>query len=137
MNLLEQMEGYDSIGTGKHNAKIVDVEVSRDVRFGRHVADVYKPIYALDEWEVKDNGIFRYKKADGYLFDNRKNWGYAKFLRIMDIEESNDSSASFQPNEIIGKLVVIEIYEKTFTNEFSKRVKYPVGKLVKLLELPF
>mgnify|MGYP006410555315 FL=1 len=71
------------------------------------------------------------------MFDNRKNWGYAKFLRIMDIEESNDSSASFQPNEIIGKLVVIEIYEKTFTNEFSKRVKYPVGKLVKLLELPF
>ena len=97
------MRSYDSVKTGKQNAKIVDVEVATDIRFGRYLADVYKPVYHTDGGTIKDNGIFRYKKADGFLYDPKKNWGYARFLNAMDIKRDRGSNTpSFKPENIIG-----------------------------------
>ena len=35
------MKAYDSVHLGKHIAKIVDVEISNNVRFGKYIADVF------------------------------------------------------------------------------------------------
>ena len=132
------MRSYDSVKTGKQNAKIIDVEVATDIRFGRYLADVYKPVYNVDGGTVKDNGVFRYKKADGFLYDPKKNWGYARFLNVMGIKRDRGSDTpSFKPENIIGELVTIEVYEKVFTNAFSKVVKYPVARVVSILDIPF
>ena len=132
------MRSYDSVKTGKQNAKIVDVEVATDIRFGRYLADVYKPVYNFDGGTVKDNGVFRYKKADGFLYDPKKNWGYSRFLNVMGIKRDRGSDTpSFKPENIIGELVTIEVYEKVFTNAFSKVVKYPVARVVSILDIPF
>ena len=131
------MKAYDSVNLGKHVATIVDVKISNNVRFGRYIADVFKPVYRVRDNTVRDNGIFRYKQADGFLYDPKKNWGYAKFLTSVGVKKNNSMNEKFKFKNLIGKLVEIEVYEKIFNNTFSKRVTYPVARVVKYVEIPF
>jgi hypothetical protein len=131
------MWSYDSVHTGKHTAKIVNIEISNNVRFGRYIADVFKPVYKVGENTVRDNGVFRYKQVNGFLYDPKKNWGYAKFLSSMGVRKNNAVDERFKFENLIGELVEIEVYDKVFNNEFSKRVNYPVAKVLRILEIPF
>ena len=131
------MKAYDSVNLGKHTAKIVDVEISNNVRFGKYIADVFKPVYKVGENTVRDNGIFKYKHVQGFSHDPKKNWGYAKFLNVMGVKKSNTNGGDFKFENIIGELVEIEVYEKIFNNTFSKRVKYPVARVVRIVDVPF
>ena len=131
------MKAYDSVNLGKHTAKIVDVEFSNNVRFGKYIADVFKPVYKVGENTVRDNGIFKYKHVQGFSHDPKKNWGYAKFLNVMGVKKSNTNGGDLKFENIIGELVEIEVYEKIFNNTFSKRVKYPVARVVRIVEVPF
>ena len=80
-----------SIPKGRYTASIVSLELNKNIKFGRYIADVFKPEYLISvsehpEYEdvvVKDDGIFRYKEIDGCQYDHKKNWGFAKFLSIM------------------------------------------------------
>ena len=126
-----------SVNTGKYTAIIVDVEVSNNVRFGRYVADVYKPVYKVGDNTVRDNGIFMYKRVEGFLYDSKKNWGYARFLTTMGVKRKAGSNEGYKFTNLIGEIVEIEVYEKIFNNEFSKRVGYPVAKVLKSIGVPF
>ena len=130
-------QSYDSVPTGQHISTIIGIEISSNVRFGQYVADVFKPIYRVKENTVRDNGIFRYKQAKGFLYDPKNNWGYAKFLNVMGVKKNNAVDEKYKFENLVGKLVLIEVYDKVFTNEFSKRVKYPVARLLKKVEVPF
>ena len=131
------MKAYDSVNFGRHTAKIVDVEISNNVRFSKYIADVFKPIYKVGANTVKDNGIFKYKHVQGFSHDPKKNWGYAKFLNVMGVKNSSSTDDVSKFKNLIGELVEIEVYEKIFNNTFSKRVKYPVARVVKHVEIPF
>tara|TARA_Y100001951_G_C11243147_1_gene241767 strand:- start:50 stop:445 length:396 start_codon:yes stop_codon:yes gene_type:complete len=131
------MKAYDSVNLGRHTAKIVDVEISNNVRFGKYIADVFKPVYKVGGNTVKDNGIFKYKHVQGFSHDPKKNWGYAKFLNVMGVKNNNSIDDSSKFKNLIGELVEIEVYEKIFNNTFSKRVTYPVARVVKHVEIPF
>ena len=131
------MKAYDSVNLGKHVATIVDVEISNNVRFGKYIADVFKPVYKVGGNTVKDNGIFKYKHVQGFSHDPKKNWGYAKFLNVMGVKNGNSTDATYKFKNLIGELVEIEVYEKIFNNTFSKRVTYPVARVVKHVEIPF
>ena len=131
------MKAYDSVNLGRHTAKIVDVEISNNVRFGKYIADVFKPVYKVGENTVRDNGIFKYKHVQGFSHDPKKNWGYAKFLNVMGVKNGNSTDATSKFKNLIGELVEIEVYEKIFNNTFSKRVTYPVARVVKHVEIPF
>ena len=131
------MKAYDSVNLGRHTAKIVDVEISNNVRFGKYIADVFKPVYKVGTNTVKDNGIFKYKHVQGFSHDPKKNWGYAKFLNVMGVKNSSSTDDVSKFKNLIGELVEIEVYEKIFNNTFSKRVTYPVARVVKHVEIPF
>ena len=130
-------QSYDSVPTGKHISKIVGIEISTSVRFGRYVADVFKPIYQVNGGTVRDNGIFKYKQVEGFLYDPKKNWGYAKFLNVMGVKKNNAIDERYKFENLVGKLLQIEVYDKVFNNEFSKRVKYPVARVLNKVEIPF
>ena len=55
----------------------------------------------------------------------------------MGVKKSNTNGGDFKFENIIGELVEIEVYEKIFNNTFSKRVKYPVARVVRIVEVPF
>jgi len=131
------MRSDESVNTGKYTAKIVNVEISNNVRFGKYIADVFKPVYMVEKNTVRDNGIFRYKKVDGFLYDPKKNWGYAKFLTSVGVKKNNSVDERFKFENLIGKLVEIEVYDKIFNNEFSKRVRYPVARVLRVVDIPF
>ena len=131
------MKAYDSVNLGKHTAKIVDVEISNNVRFGKYIAYVFKPVYKVGENTVRDNGIFKYKHVQGFSHDPKKNWGYAKFLNVMGVKNSSSTDDVSKFKNLIGELVEIEVYEKIFNNTFSKRVTYTVARVVKHVEIPF
>ena len=137
MTLQVLMQSYDKVDTGKYIAKIVDIDVSENVRFGRYIADVYKPIYMVSGNPVKDNGVFMYKKVEGFLYNPQKNWGYAKFLNSVGVKKDNTIDELYKFKQLIGKLVEIEVYTKVFNNEFSKRVQYPVARVLRKVEVPF
>lgn len=120
------------INVGNHTARIVDVVINKNVRFGRYIADVIKPIYAVGDSKIKDNGIFHYKREQGFLYEPKKNWGYFKFLDIMKIKTIYPVDSI-----LIGKIVLLEVYQKNFTNQFDSYVKYPVGRAIKVIKAPF
>ena len=57
---------------GRYTAKVVNLEIVKDLSFNKHIADVFKPEYEIDSKEhpefametVLDNGVFRYKQKD-------------------------------------------------------------------------
>jgi len=128
-----QMIKNSEIQSGKYTARITNIEIAKSVRFGRYIADVFKPIYAVEDSIVRDNGIFKYKRQEGYLYDAKKNWGYYKFLKSMGI----NNMQHILDDKIIGKIVALEVYQKNFRNEFDSYVKYPVGRVIKVVNTPF
>lgn len=147
------MENYnDIIPTGRYKATIVDIECSSNVRFGNHISDVFKPVYSIDDdkflslkgKQVKDNGIFVYKKMSGYKFEPKRNWGYSKYLKLMELTKRRDNEtgmiAPLNKKDIIHNVVNIDVFEKSFTNDFNQFVKYNVARTVELIrkgDIPF
>ena len=143
------MAADDKLPTGEYIAKIVDVEISANVRFGNYIADVYKPVYSIirnDDTElngmvVRDNGIFRYKDVSGHQFDRKKNWGYARSLKLLKLyDTSSRTTEPITKESIIFSTVGITVFIRSFTNSFSSFVSYPVARLEKLIvkgDFPF
>ena len=142
----------DVIPTGRYKAKIVDVECNSNVRFGKLISDVYKPVYSIEDdkylslkgKQVKDNGIFVYKVQQGFQFEPKRNWGYSKYLKLMQLEKTrNNTTGMIEPlkrSDIIHNVVMIDVFDKTFTNDFSQYIKYNVARTVELItkgEVPF
>ena len=125
----------EKIRSGKYTARIVDVDIKLNVRFGKYIADVFKPLYQIKEYKVRDNGVFHYKRKPGFLYEAKKNWNYYKFLESMGM--SRQETLYPPMDKLVGKIVSLEVYEKSFTNEFNSYVKYPVGRVIKVVESPF
>ena len=121
------------------------MDISENVKFGRYVADVFKPEYEVDgkehpEYEscaIKDNGVFRYKKVDDYLYEHRKNWGFAKFLSIMQLRKDEGKGGQLpflHLSDIKNAIVLIDVSMKTFYNDLDSEVRYPVGRTIQLIK---
>jgi len=149
---MDMENSKDVIPTGRYKAKIVDVECNSNVRFGKLISDVYKPVYSIEDdkylslkgKQVKDNGIFVYKVQQGFQFEPKRNWGYSKYLKLMQLEKTrNNTTGMIEPlkrSDIIHNVVMIDVFDKTFTNDFSQYIKYNVARTVELItkgEVPF
>ena len=147
------MENYkDVIPTGRYKAKIVNLECNSNVRFGKFISDVFKPVYSIDDGkhislkgkQVKDNGIFVYKVQQGFQFEPKRNWGYSKYLKLMQLEKTRNNETgtieTLKRSDIIHNVVTIDVFEKYFTNDFSQHVKYNVARTIELIrkgDFPF
>ena len=60
-----------------------------------------------------------------------------KFLTSVGVKKNNSVDERFKFENLIGKLVEIEVYDKIFNNEFSKRVRYPVARVLRVVDIPF
>ena len=149
---MDMENSKDVIPTGRYKAKIVDVECNSNVRFGKLISDVYKPVYSIEDdkylslkgKQVKDNGIFVYKVQQGFQFEPKRNWGYSKYLKLMQLEKTrNNTTGMIEPlkrSDIIHNVVMIDVFDKTFTNDFSQYIKYNVARTVELItkgDFPF
>ena len=149
---MDMENSKDVIPTGRYKAKIVDVECNSNVRFGKLISDVYKPVYSIEDdkylslkgKQVKDNGIFVYKVQQGFQFEPKRNWGYSKYLKLMQLDKTrNKTTGMIEPlkrSDIIHNVVMIDVFDKTFTNDFSQYIKYNVARTVELItkgEVPF
>ena len=134
-----------SVPTGRYTAKVVGMEISENVKFGRYVADVFKPEYEVDgkehpEYEacvVKDDGVFRYKKVDDCQYEHRKNWGFAKFISIMQLRKDEGKGGQLpylHLGDIKGAKVLIDVSMKTFMNDLDSEIRYPVARAIQLIE---
>ena len=134
-----------SVPTGRYTARIIGMDISENVKFGRYVADVFKPEYEVDgkehpEYEscaIKDNGVFRYKKVDDHLYEHRKNWGFAKFLSIMQLRKDEGKGGQLpflHLSDIKNAIVLIDVSMKTFYNDLDSEVRYPVGRTIQLIK---
>ena len=135
---------------GRYTAKVVGLELIKDLSFKKHIADIFKPEYEIDSNKhpefaletVLDSGIFRYKQKDGYLYDPKKNWGFVKFMSIMGLYDKGEEGQLpfLYLNDINGSVVLIDVFIKKFKNEYEKDVRYPVARLVQIVdiaEVPF
>ena len=136
-----------SVPSGRYTARIVGMDISDNVRFGRYVADVFKPEYEVDgkehpEYEscvVKDNGVFRYKKVDDFLYEHRKNWGFAKFLSIMQLRKDDGQGGQLpylHLPDIKDARVLIDVSMKTFMNDLDSEIRYPIARTIQLIDPP-
>ena len=145
---------YDLIGNsdrgklpaGNYEAIIVDMRMVTDIKCGLFMADVFKPVYRVTagdhkNTEITDNGIFRYKQVDGYEYESTKNWGFAKFMQLLGMYSKKEGRVNLPyitKDDILQKRVRITVWDKTFINETSDRVSYPVARAVSLIsEVPF
>ena len=74
---------------------------------------------------------------DGYEYEHSKNWGYAKFISLMQIpkeEWEGDQLPFLFLNKIKNKRVLIDVTMKKFTNETGSDVSYPVARTIQLIE---
>ena len=140
-----------SVPKGRYTAVITDLSISENVRFGKHIADVFKPVYAIDKeshpqydgCSVIDNGIFRYKKVGDSLYDHSKNWGFAKFLSVMGLRKKDREGGQLPflyLNDIKGAVVLIDVFMKRFINDLDSEISYPVCRTIQLqkpAEVPF
>jgi len=123
--------------TGEYEASIETVEVTKDVKCGGFIADIFKPVYKVLSKEhgeviVKDNGVFRYKEKAGHQFKASRNWGYAKFCEILGLDKQRNGKIHlpFIDGDMIdGYTVIIAINYKHFVNEGGMRISYPVATL--------
>ena len=129
-----------------YEAIIVDLDTIKDVRCGEHIADIYKVHYKLQSSDyknfvVKDNGVFRYKEKDGFMYDPKRNWWYGKFYDILKLPRNANNKTEIpvlDKNTIEGYTVKVDLSYKTFVNETQLQVSYPVAKLVeRISEVPF
>lgn len=139
------------IPEGRYSSWITGLEVTKDVKCGKFIADIFKPEYNIDTIEhpeyknesVMDNGIFRYRQVDDYLYDPKKNWGYVKFMDIAGLYKGSKEGGQLpflSLGDIKGAGVLIDVSMKKFVNEYDKDVRYPVARAVqftKPAEAPF
>ena len=138
--------GKSKLPAGNYRAIIIDMTTVTDIKCGSFIADVFKPVYKVTsgdykDTEVTDNGIFRYKQVDGYNYKPNKNWGIAKFMQLMNMSKEKDGRIELpylNNKALINKKVKIMVWNKSFTNEKSDEVYYPVARVVELInEVPF
>lgn len=147
--------GFDlakkGVPEGRYTAHIVSLDIVKNMTFGNYIADIFKPEYMVDIDEhpkvdgeiVKDNGIFRYKESDSYLYDHKKNWGYAKFMSLMGLRKDKDKGGQLPflyQSDIKDAIVLIDVFSKQFTNENENIVSYSVARVVQLIKkspIPF
>lgn len=132
-----QPSEHPIINPGEYKATIVDLQTIKDVKFGGFIADIFKPTYLFDNGsQVFDNGVFRYRKSDGYNYDSKRNWGYAKFCSILKLGGKEGKSGLSLPSvaleEIEGYSVLIKVFDKKFKGQKGEDVSYPVARLIKL-----
>ena len=136
-----------SVPSGRYKAKIIGMSTSENVRFGRYVADVFKPEYEIDRIEhpeydtciVKDNGVFRYKKIDDCLYEHGKNWGFAKFLSIMQLRKDEGQGGQLPYLHLLDikdAIVLIDVSIKSFISDIESEVRYPIARTIQLLKQP-
>jgi|TARA_X000001388_G_scaffold76366_1_gene73527 hypothetical protein len=131
-----------SLPKGRYTATIINLEISKDVRFGSYIADVFKPEYLIDVTEhpayedviVKDDGIFRYKEVEGMKYEHKKNWGFAKFISMMKIGKRGNQLPFLSLSSIRKSRVLIDVFIKKFYNDLDSEVNYPVARAIQLLE---
>tara|TARA_R100001082_G_scaffold102811_1_gene73145 strand:- start:99 stop:575 length:477 start_codon:yes stop_codon:yes gene_type:complete len=134
-----------TVPAGRYVARVVGMNISENVKFGRYVADVFKPSYEIDAKEhpeyatcvVKDNGIFRYKKVDECLYEHKKNWGFAKFLSIMRLWNGGGKGGQLPYlylADIDKAKVLIDVFMKKFVSDIDDEVIYPVARTIQLVE---
>ena len=138
--------GKSKLPAGNYRAIIIDMTTVTDIKCGSFIADVFKPVYKVTsgdykDTEVTDNGIFRYKQVDGYNYKPNKNWGIAKFMQLTNMSKEKDGRIELpylNNKDLINKKVKIMVWNKSFTNEKSDEVYYPVARVVELInEVPF
>ena len=142
--------GDTGVGTklpiGEYEATITALDVVQDVKCGKFIADIFKPVYTVQHrdyprTDIKDNGIFRYKEKPGYSYKPSRNWGFAKFCGILNLEQKDGDRITLpylKFDTMDGFKVVIEISYKNFVNESGNPVRYPVATLKKKIgEVPF
>jgi len=134
-----------SVPAGRYTAHIIGMELSENVKFGRYVADVFKPEYEIDRDEhpnyadntVRDNGIFRYKKTEDAIYEHKKNWGFAKFISMMGLgkEERKSGQLPFlYLHDIKMAKVLIDVFKKKFLNDLDEEIHYPVARVIQLID---
>ena len=131
---------------GNYDAIIVDMSTVTDIKCGLFIADIFKPVYRITDGEHKnmeviDNGIFRYKQVNGYEYESNKNWGFAKFMQLLGTYSKKDGKVNLPyitKSDVSHKRVRITVWDKSFINETSDRISYPVARAVSLInEVPF
>jgi len=134
------------IPKGEYEATIINLEMVNNIKCGKFIADVFKPVYRVDHpdhpsVDVKDGGIFRYKEKVGYEFEPSRNWGFAKFCEILGVTKEENGKVSLpylNVDMMDGFKVMVEIDYKGFVNKTGMSVNYPVATLKKKLgEVPF
>jgi hypothetical protein len=136
-----------TVPKGRYTAVITDLSISEDVRFGKYIADVFKPVYLIDKdshpqyegCSVTDNGIFRYKKVGDALYDHSKNWGFAKYLSLMGLRKKDGEGGQLPflyLNDIKGAVVLIDVFMKRFINDLDSEISYPVCRAIQLQNKP-
>tara|TARA_R100000963_G_scaffold22627_1_gene15708 strand:+ start:240 stop:695 length:456 start_codon:yes stop_codon:yes gene_type:complete len=131
---------------GEYEAVIINLEMVNNIRCGKFIADVFKPVYKViypdnPSVDVKDGGIFRYKEKVGYEFEPSRNWGFAKFCEILGVTKEENGKVSLpylNVDMMDGFKVLVEINHKSFVNKTGMSVEYPVATLKKKIgEVPF
>jgi len=134
-----------NVPAGRYTATVIDMETSENVRFGKYIADVFKPEYEIDSKEhpdyaditVKDNGIFRYKKMQGFVYKQRKNWGFAKFMSIMRVLKDGGKGGQLpflHLADIKRAQVLIDVFQKSFVNNLDSEIHYSVARVIQLIK---
>ena len=129
---------------GRYIASIIGLELSKNVKFGNYIADVFKPEYLIDrkehpEYLVRDNGIFRYKESEGMIYNHKKNWGFAKFISTMKLRKQ-DREGKQLPflylEDIKDSVVLIDVFMKEFMNDLDSEIRYSVARTIQLIKEP-
>ena len=136
-----------TVPKGRYTATVVDLSVSENVKFGKHIADIFKPVYTIDKQDhppydgcsVIDNGIFRYKKVGDSPYDHSKNWGFAKYLSLMGLRKEDGEGGQLPflyLNDIKGAVVLIDVTIKRFMNDLDSEIAYSVCRTIQLQNKP-
>ena len=141
--------GFDlikkGVPEGRYTASVVSLDIIEDMKFGNYIADIFKPEYMVDIEEhpkvegetVKDNGIFRYKKVDGHLYEHKKNWGFAKFLSVMQLRKDEGKGGQLPYlylADIKNAVILMDVRMKSFTNDLESEISYPVARAIQLIQ---
>jgi len=136
-----------TLPAGRYTASIVGLDLSKNVKFGNYIADVFKPEYLIDRKEhpeyedyiVRDNGIFRYKEVEGMIYNHKKNWGFAKFISTMKLRKQ-DREGKQLPflylEDIKDSVVLIDVFMKEFMNDLDSEIRYSVARTIQLIKEP-
>ena len=134
-----------TVPAGRYTAIVRDMDVNKDVQFGQYIADVFKPEYEIDAKEhpeyidcfVRDNGIFRYKQSQGFVYELKKNWVFAKFVSIMRVIDGGVKGKLLpflHLSDIKDVTVLIDVFKKKFVNDLDSEIHYPVARTIQFVK---